>query len=221
MVLMLCFCYLYGGIPWDCWMSACQNGGQNNRHVFVALTCCQHVGQHVGNMAKKAVGRGTTNVRPTCRLLTCPHHVGNMLAAKATAMDYHGILSNNGTQQSNSKLTRGERHWQWHQQSNSEWERGERDERRLRGLTTRATTMRWIWLQWHLRKKVEAVMAVAIIDCAALWRWSMVAAAMAVIIAGSGSCCKWWQWGFLLMATARADMGKGGQGRKGEGVPTT
>jgi hypothetical protein len=95
--------------------------GQNNRHVFVGPTCCQHVGQHVGNMTQKKVGRGTANVGPTCHLLTCQQHVGNMLAAcnqvehsKVVAMDCNSVLSKNGLQQSNSKWTRGERHWQWH-----------------------------------------------------------------------------------------------------------
>jgi hypothetical protein len=35
-------------------------------------------------------------------------------------------------------------------------------------------------------EKATAPMAVVIVDCAALWRWSMVAAAMAVVIAGGG-----------------------------------
>jgi hypothetical protein len=26
-----------------CWMSACQNKGQNNRHVFVGPICCRSV----------------------------------------------------------------------------------------------------------------------------------------------------------------------------------
>ncbi len=63
---------------------------------------------------QKTVGRGTANVRPTCNLLTCWHHVSNMLAAKAAAIDYGGVSCKNATQQSNSKWTRGERHWQWH-----------------------------------------------------------------------------------------------------------
>ncbi len=70
--------------------------GQNNRHVFVGLTCCRNVAQHVGNMTKKAVGRGTANVGPTHHLLTYRHHVGNMLAAKAVVMDYGGVLSKDG-----------------------------------------------------------------------------------------------------------------------------
>jgi hypothetical protein len=40
-------------------MSACQNKDQNDRHVSVRPTCCRHVGQHVGDMTQKAVGRGT------------------------------------------------------------------------------------------------------------------------------------------------------------------
>jgi hypothetical protein len=44
-------------------MLACQNKGQNNRHVSVRPTCRRHVGQHVGNTTQKAVDRGT---RPSC-----------------------------------------------------------------------------------------------------------------------------------------------------------
>jgi hypothetical protein len=48
-------------------MSACQNKGQNDRHVSVRPTCCRHVGQHVGNTTQKAVSSGTG---PTCYSLT-------------------------------------------------------------------------------------------------------------------------------------------------------
>ncbi len=70
--------------------------------MLLTLTCWPTCRQH----DPKNVGRGTADVGPTCHLLTCRRHVGNMLAAKAAAMDYG--------QQSNSKWTRGERHWQWH-----------------------------------------------------------------------------------------------------------
>jgi hypothetical protein len=48
-------------------MSACQNEGQNNRHVSVRPTCRRHVGRHVGNTTQKAVGRGTG---PTCHSMS-------------------------------------------------------------------------------------------------------------------------------------------------------
>ncbi len=44
---------------WQSWMLACQNKGQNDRHVSVRPTCRRHVSQHVGNMIQKADGRGT------------------------------------------------------------------------------------------------------------------------------------------------------------------
>jgi hypothetical protein len=84
-------------LSWECWMSECQNEGQNDRHVFVGPTCHRHVGQHASNMTQKNVSRGTANVGPTCHLLTCWQYVGNMLA---------NLLA----QQSNSKWTRGKRH---------------------------------------------------------------------------------------------------------------
>ncbi len=65
----------------------------------------------------------------------------------------------------------------------------EMERRRLRGMTTRETTMQWHWQQWCLRKKAAAAMVVVIIDCAALWRQSMVAVAMAVFVAGGGGHC--------------------------------
>ncbi len=68
-------------LSWECWMSDCQNKGQKDRHVFVGPTCHRHVGGHDGDTTQKNVGRGTTNVGPTCHLLTCWQYVGNMLAA--------------------------------------------------------------------------------------------------------------------------------------------
>jgi hypothetical protein len=56
-------------------------------------------------------------------------------------------------------------------------------------------------------------MAVVIIDCAALWRRFMVEVAMAVVIVGGCGCKQWRKWRSLLMATERADLGKGGQGQ--------
>ncbi len=50
-------------LSWQSWMSACQNKGQNNRHVSGRFTCCRHVGRHVSKTTQKAVDRGTG---PTC-----------------------------------------------------------------------------------------------------------------------------------------------------------
>jgi hypothetical protein len=79
--------------------------------------------------------------------------------------------------------------------------------------------MQWLWWQWSLQKKAEAAMVVAIIHCAAQWQQSMVAAVMAVAIAGGSGHCQWRQWRSLLMGMARADAGKGRQGHEGEGFP--
>jgi hypothetical protein len=46
-------------LRWQSRMLACQNEGQNNRHVSVRPTCRRHVGRHVSNMTQKAVGRVT------------------------------------------------------------------------------------------------------------------------------------------------------------------
>jgi hypothetical protein len=60
-------------------MWACQNKGQNDRHVSVRPMCCRHVGRPVGDETQKAVGRGTG---PTCHSMSladmsaiCQQHV--------------------------------------------------------------------------------------------------------------------------------------------------
>jgi hypothetical protein len=80
-------------------------------------------------------------------------------------------------------------------------------------------TMQMVLVAMASAEKAAAAMAVNIIDCEALWRWSMVAAVMAVIVASSGGHCRWQRWQSSLTATARADAGNGRQGHKGEGVP--
>jgi hypothetical protein len=59
----------WGGcrLSWQSWMLACQNKGQNNRHVSVRPTCCRHIGQNVGKTMQKAVDRGTG---PTCHSMS-------------------------------------------------------------------------------------------------------------------------------------------------------
>jgi hypothetical protein len=60
--------YEFGALlSWQSWMLACQNKGQNNRHVSVRPTHHKHVGRRVGNTTQKAVGRGTG---PTCHSMS-------------------------------------------------------------------------------------------------------------------------------------------------------
>ena len=58
---------------------------------------------------------------------------------------------------------------------------------------------------------------VFIVDFAVLWWWSIVAEEMGVVVFGGSGRHQRRLWRSLLMATARADEGKGGGGHKGEG----